>query len=275
MLELPEAYVISRQLTQALRGRTIQTVEANKSPHGFAWFFGDPALYPGLLTGRTFGDTLAVGGQVQSDLEGVRLLLGEGVNIRLYAPGAKLPPKHQLFLGLDDGSALVCGVQMYGGLWAFTDGANDNPYYKAALEKPSPFTGAFDEKYFEALYKGAKPTLSAKAFLATEQRIPGFGNGVLQDVLFLRGIHPARPLKTLTGDDMTQLFQTLKQTLADMADAGGRDTEKDLYGKEGGYRTLLSRKTWAYPCPKCGGRIERKAYLGGNVYFCPDCQPVR
>ena len=217
MLELPEAYTVSRQLTDAVRGRTIQSAQANASPHAFAWFFGDPALYPSLLTGRTFGDTISAGGQIQSDLQGVLLLLGDGVNIRYHPPGAKLPAKHQLFLGLDDGSALVCGVQMYGGIWAFMEGANDNFYYKVALEKPSPLTEAFDEAYFEALFAGAKPSLSAKAFLATEQRIPGFGNGVLQDVLFLAGIHPARPIKTLDDADVERLFHTLVKTLRAMA----------------------------------------------------------
>ena len=28
------------------------------------------------------------------------------------------------------------------------------------------------------------------------------------------------------------------------------------------------------PCPACGGSIIREAYMGGNVYFCPNCQPI-
>ena len=274
MLELPEAHAISSQLAAAVGGRTIETVEANKSPHGFAWFFGDSSLYPGLLTGRRLEDVIPVGGQVQASLGDVTLLLGEGVNIRLYAPGAKLPPKHQLLLGLSDGSTIICSVQMYGGLWAFPNGANDSPYYKVALEKPSPLSDAFDEAYFDALFRSVRPKLSAKAFLATEQRIPGLGNGVLQDILFLSGIHPARSIATLDDALVSSLYDTLKKTLRAMADAGGRDTEKDLHGNPGRYPTLLSRKTWVYPCKKCGNGLVRKAYLGGNVYFCPTCQPL-
>ena len=67
----------------------------------------------------------------------------------------------------------------------------------------------------------------------------------------------------------------MKTTLAAMAMGGGRDTEKDLFGKPGGYRSVLSAKTLAFPCPVCGGAITRKAYMGGNVYFCAACQPER
>ncbi|MCQ4762422.1 hypothetical protein NE555_17590, partial [Alistipes onderdonkii] len=41
----------------------------------------------------------------------------------------------------------------------------------------SPLGDGFDAAYFDRLVAGAKPNLSAKAFLATEQRIPGLGNG--------------------------------------------------------------------------------------------------
>ncbi len=197
------------------------------------------------------------------------------VHLRRIAPGAQRPKKHQFLAEMDDGSALAGSVQMYGGMYAFPDTCvMDNPYYLTVLEKPSPLTDAFDEKYFDALYAGAKGSLSAKAFLATEQRIPGLGNGVLQDILFLSGIHPARPIRTFSDAGLHMLYTVMKETLARMTAEGGRDTEKDLYGNDGGYRTLLSRKTMGFPCPKCGGLITRKAYMGGNVYFCEKCQPL-
>ena len=57
-----------------------------------------------------------------------------------------------------------------------------------------------------------------------------------------------------------------------MKDYGGRDTEKDLFGKPGGYRTILSSKTLTYPYRVCGSGLKREAFLGGNIYFCPECQ---
>ena len=73
---------------------------------------------------------------------------------------------------------------------------------------------------------------------------------------------------------LAKLYQSMKGVLQAMTEGGGRDTEKDLYGKPGGYTTTLSAKTKENLCPACGSVIVRKAYLGGNVYFCPACQPV-
>ena len=273
MLEIPESHTIARQLNEVARGKGITSVAAGTSPHGFAFYFGDPAAYPALLEGRRIDGAEAIAGQVEITLGEARLLFHDGVNIRYLETGRKAPAKHQLYIVLDDGSSLVCTVQMYGGMWAFREGQNDNFYYLAAKEKPSPLTAAFDEAYFDSLWRDLKPTLSIKALLATEQRIPGLGNGVLQDILFEARINPQTKIASVTDSKKAALFGSVKKTLAAMTAGGGRDTEKDLFGASGGYRTKLSSKTVAHPCPVCGATIVRKAYMGGNVYFCPTCQP--
>ena len=271
MIELPEAVTLARQLGETVAGRRVVRVSAAKCPHGFAFYQGDPAAYPALLEGRTIDGARALGGRVDIALGELRLNLCDGVNLRYLKPGTPEPARHQLYLLLDDGAALVCTVQMYGGLWAYTEGTNDSFYHKVTLEKPSPLSEAFDGQYFEALCDSVKPHTSAKALLATEQRIPGLGNGCLQDILYRCGVHPKTTAERL---DRGALFRAVKETLAEMAEQGGRDTEKDLFGWAGGYQTYLSAKTWKGVCPKCGGSITRQAYLGGNVYFCARCQPL-
>lgn len=39
---------------------------------------------------------------------------------------------------------------------------------------------------------------------------------------------------------------------------GGRDTQTDLYGNAGGYKTILSAKTWKNPCLRCGSTIIKR-----------------
>lgn len=274
MLELPEAKVTSGQLSGTIVGKTIRMVEANKSPHKFAFFSGDPAAYHGLLVGRQVTAAEPLAGQIEISAGNMRLVLSDGVNLRYFAGGENGPGKHQLRIEFDDDSSIVCTIQMYGMLWAFKTGENDNPYYRVAREKPSPLSDGFDADYFRGILAGAKPTLSIKALLATEQRIPGLGNGVLQDILFNARLHPRTKLEALSQAEKTGLFDSVKQTLQDMTIKGGRDTEKDLFGNNGGYSTILSNKTLDKPCPRCGGGIIRQAYLGGNVYFCPACQPI-
>jgi formamidopyrimidine-DNA glycosylase len=59
-----------------------------------------------------------------------------------------------------------------------------------------------------------------------------------------------------------------------MTARGGRDTELDLFGRPGGYVTVLSKNTVDQPCPLCGALICKEAYLGGAIYFCPGCQRI-
>ena len=202
-----------------------------------------------------------------------RILLGEGANIRFHAEGETRPAKHQLLVEFADGSALSAAVQMYGGMGAFLEGELDNPYYRVAKEKTSPFSSAFDRVYFDRLVSAPEvQKLSLKALLATEQRIPGLGNGVLQDILFNAGMHPKKKTGTLSAKDRKVLFQAVKDTLSAMAAKGGRDTETDLFGRPGGYKTILSKYTVNTPCRVCGTVIKKDAYMGGSIYYCAKCQ---
>ena len=274
MIELPEAYVLSEQIADTLVGKTIRRAAANTHPHGFAMYSGDPAAYNGMLAGKKLTESGALTRETCGcDVVGIiceDMLLSLSTPIKYHAPGAKLPAKHQLLLEFEDDSYMSCTVQMWGVMHCvpLADKPKNNP------QPPSPYDDAFDEEYFSGLVSGVKPSLSAKALLATEQRIPGLGNGVLQDILFNAGIHPKRKLETMSDDDFLRLFKSVKSTLKEMRDGGGRDTEKDLFNQNGGYKTILSKNTVAFPCGVCGSGLVRQAYLGGNIYFCPVCQPM-
>ncbi|MCL1952175.1 MAG: endonuclease VIII [Oscillospiraceae bacterium] len=278
MIELPDAQTLARQLNEAFAGKTVTHVEALQTPHGFAFFRGEPQGYAPMLEGLRVTGAAAHGGRAELLFGGGLLLcLNDGVNARYLAPGEKRPAKHQFLMEFDDGSGMACTVQMYGffGLYANEAEVLEDFYHRVAVERPSPLSEAFDMAYFDAL-RTAEPgneKLSAKAFLATQQRIPGLGNGVLQDILWRAKIHPKRKLHTLSQEEWEGLFACVKSTLAEMTALGGRNTEKDLYGRPGGYASVLNAKTLAMPCPACGGALTRAAYLGGNVYFCAACQP--
>lgn len=75
-------------------------------------------------------------------------------------------------------------------------------------------------------------------------------DGVLQDILFAARIHPKRKLRDLTEAECERLLSAVVSVLDEMTARGGRDTEKDLFGRT----------------------ITKEAYLGGSVYYCPVCQ---
>ena len=258
MIELPEAIVLSGQLDETITGKRIKEVVAAGSPHKFAWFFGEPSEYDALLRGHIIERTVPYGCRVEIEAEGAALHFGDGVILRYYGAGEKLPAKHQLMVTFDDDSALVGTVAMYGGLWAFPAGAmDDNFYYTAAKNAVRLLSDAFDYAYFQSLFDEKSLKMSAKAFLATEQRIPGLGNGVLQDILLNARIHPKKKMNTMSGEQHRAIFDSVKSTLTEMTDCGGRDTERDLFGNQGGYITKLSRNNTTLICPDCGGAVKK------------------
>lgn len=275
MIELPEARVLAAQITESLGGRVIQDIQVNQSPHGFAFYNGPTEAYAALFCGKTLQGASGHGGHVRIVAEDAMLVLNDGMNLRHHVPGAKLPKKHQLLIQFEDGHSLSGTVQMYAGIMAYAAGDTPSVYLTTATTKPSPYEEGFTKAYFMSLVDGVKQTLSIKAFLATEQRIPGLGNGVLQDILFVAGVHPKTKLNALDADDFARIYQAIRDVLAEMYACGGRDTEKDLYGEFGAYKTRLSRKTLAFPCLQCGDPLKREAYLGGNIYYCSTCQPLK
>lgn len=95
-----------------------------------------------------------------------------------------------------------------GGLSCYPKGEEEtSSYYMVAKSKPSPLSKEFDEAYFEVISSAKEvQKLSVKAFLATEQRIPGLGNGVLQDILWTAKLHPKRKMNTLSGEERAVMY---------------------------------------------------------------------
>ncbi len=273
MIEIPESVVLAKQITQSFQGKTVSRVMPQRTPHKMAWYYERPEDYPELLTGRKIEFATGIGSMVEISASGAIILFGEGIRLTFCPTESTVPKKDQLLIGFEDGSYLSAVVQMYGGLWCFPNGSFDYPYYLSAKSKPFALSDAFNQPYFEELIENPDmQKMPAKGFLATEQRIPGLGNGVLQDILFRAGLHPKRKIGTLTKEEKSLLPKVLKTTLREMAELGGRDTERDLFGAFGGYQMQMSKNTAGKPCPKCGETIVKEAYMGGSVYYCPNCQ---
>jgi formamidopyrimidine-DNA glycosylase len=273
MIELPEAFVLAKQIQQTLTGKQIRQVTANQSPHKFAWYSGDPAGYHERLAGKVIRGAEAFGGHLEIRADDMLLVIS--TPIRYHARNEKSPQKHQLLVMFEDDSAISCVVQMWGALACFGENEKSGiPDYLISREKPSPLSDEFDRTYFDSLFDRNTGNLSAKAFLATGQRIPGLGNGVLQDILWTAKIHPRTKMANLSSREISQMYRAVKFVLQKMTKQGGRNTEVDLFGCLGGYQTNLSKNTVGKPCPACDTIIIKEAYLGGAIYVCKGCQKI-
>ncbi len=272
MLELPEVLNMAEQLRKSVAGKKINRVLPPSKVHKFCWYNGEPESYDAFIKGSDILTIEGFGIFVEIGFDnGYKLCFNDGVNARLM-PAADIPKNYQLLIELNDGSALVFTVAMYGGISLY-HGTYDNEYYIKSRNAVSPFSKEFD-RYYRKILAESRPGLSAKALLAAEQRFPGVGNGVSQDILFAAGLHPKRKINTFSDSEKDKLLECIKTVLHDMAAGGGRDTEKDLFNRKGGYKVLMSKDSMKSCCPKCGGQIVKETYLGGSVYYCPSCQPL-
>lgn len=276
MLEAPEAALIARQLNDTIGGKRIVLAEAAHTAHKFAFFNGEPSLYEEKLKGNTIGECRNYGGLVEIEIGDMCLLLGDGANLTFIPSTDYIPSKHQLLIGFDDNTALTISVRMYAFLWLYEKDnitGNITEYYNAARLKPQVLSDDFTEEYFRGLISDISvQKKSAKAFLATEQTIPGLGNGVLQDILYNACIHPKTKISALSDSQKDKLYKCVKATLTDMYEKSGRNCETDLFGRQGKYVPHLSKETEGFNCGRCGGIILKENYLGGSIYYCTGCQ---
>lgn len=90
--------------------------------------------------------------------------------------------------------------------------------------------------------------------------------------MFNAKLHPKRKIKTLNEKEIESLYNAITTTLTKMVVEHGRDSEKDIFGKPGNYKTILSAKSYKKGCPICHSEIKKEQYLGGSIYYCPNCQ---
>ena len=275
MIELPEAAVISQQMADRLASKTIAEAVFGHTPHKFAFANHTPAEYAEILAGRILGEARAHGNAILLPVgeAWVLALGGGGERILYHADASTLPKRHQLLLRFSDKTFLSVTVQGWGNVLLlrpseFLEHSHIGP------ARPSPLDEAYTLAHFETLFDALDPDgrTSMKTFAISDPKIWGIGNGCLQDILFQGRLHPKRPAISLSPDERRALWSAAVTVSRQIAAAGGRETERDLFGRPGGYQRILHSKSAGTPCPTCGSLIERFQYLGGACVVCPQCQ---
>jgi len=275
MFELPETTVLARQMDEALCGKTVVRGITGELAHKFAWYNHPAEEFDALVRGKTVGRSTARARFIFTDLEpGYRLVLGEcGGKLLYHPPGAPEPKKAHLHLTFGDGSSLTETISMWGAMELYEQGAElERAYIKGMRTTPADpgFTFEYFDGLIDELLQGEKR--SVKSLLTQDQLIPGLGNAIAQDILFRAEMHPRHPLGELDGGQRQVLYEAILSTVADISAAGGRCDETDLFGRPGGYARVMDKNAPGKPCPRCGGKVEKIAYLGGACYVCPACQ---
>ena len=138
---------------------------------------------------------------------------------------------------------------------------------------PEPFWDSFNadycRKYLKERKAEIKPTLLDQSFVA------GIGNIYADEALFLAGIHPLRPVGSLSAAECQRLHQSVNTVIAAGIRDGGttfRDY-KNGEGKQGSHQEqLYVYNRQGQPCRRCGTEIEKMTVGGRGTHLCPQCQ---
>ncbi|PJJ65666.1 DNA-formamidopyrimidine glycosylase family protein [Compostimonas suwonensis] len=117
----------------------------------------------------------------------------------------------------------------------------------------------------------ARPEVPFAVAMLDQRNLAGLGNVYANELGFLRGILPTRPLGEVP--DVAACVDLAHRLITANRDRAARTTTGD---------TRPGRRTWVYgregrPCLRCGTPIERSA-LGAtalterDTFFCPRCQ---
>jgi formamidopyrimidine-DNA glycosylase len=275
MIELPEALIIARQMSEELKGKRIESGIRGNVPHKFAFYSHSADEYETILKGKVMGEATGHGNAILASVgpDYTLVLGGGGERILFHQSGSTLPKKHHLLLHYQDGTYLTVSVQGWGNILLLHQSELvEHPH--VGEKRVSPLSDAFTFEYLQGLFEELEEgdSRSIKFFIISEPGIWGVGNGYLQDILFQAKIHPRRRAIDLIEDERRALHRAIRETLKQAVDLGGRDTERDLYNRRGGYRRIMDSKSVGKPCPECGTPVEKIQYLGGACYLCPSCQ---
>ncbi len=277
MPELPEVETIRRNLATDITGKIIKNVEILTAKQ----FIGDDKIIIGhkiIAVSRTgkiislkFSDTLYL--SIHLKLTG-QLLFAKNKKQAVFhhrIPFVKtdrLPAKTtRITINLSDGSALFFNDLRKFGWMKVTD----KPEKPAGIDVLSKdFTSELVNSFTR---KTAKPI---KLLLMEQNNIAGIGNIYANDALFVAGILPTRPAKTLKDAETKKLYQAIKQVINEGLKYDGSSDDAYILpdASEGHYQEHFKvYQKEGLPCPnKCGGKIIRIKQGGRSSFFCPKCQ---
>ncbi|WP_046494794.1 Fpg/Nei family DNA glycosylase [Streptomyces odonnellii] len=133
---------------------------------------------------------------------------------------------------------------------------------------PDPLDGSFDRAAFARLLAGERRQI--KGALRDQRLIAGIGNAYSDEILHAAKMSPFKPVKNLSEDEITLLYEALRTTLREAVErsrgvaAGRLKAEKKtglrVHGRAG------------EACPVCGDTIREVSFSDSSLQYCPTCQ---
>ena len=271
MPELPEVETVRAVLAPRLTAEKITDVQIRN---------------PQILADRTPEEfTACVKGQMITGLSRkgkfLRLQLSGGtitVHLRMTGclflkPHAAPLEKHtHVSFLLEDGNELRYeDVRRFGKFWFTKNGESDTS--GADNLGIEPFDRALTAQYLQKKCGSSKRAV--KQALLDQSIIAGIGNIYSDEILFSAGIRPDRPCNTLSAQEFAKLAAIIPERLEFFIEKNSISFEEYLKSNGKEYRNTPFLQVYGkagFPCPVCGGTLQRIVLAGRSSVFCPHCQ---
>lgn len=284
MPELPEVETLARDLRATVLGRTI--VDAWVAPDAPRLVQDMPVdAFTSGLRGRRIEDVSRRGKFLLIKLDHRLWWLAHrrmSGNVIHRHQGEPDEPYLRARFRLDDGAELrFVDLRKFGAMWL-----TDDPAPVLSGLGPEPLDGAFTVETLAVVLK--KRSAPVKAVLMDQSAVAGLGNLYADEALHYAGVHPLRPARSLSRDEVARLrdgiVRALEQGLANLGSSVGHEAGEEvslrdhvnLSGEPGSNQEyLVAYGREGRPCRTCGTAIERAKLSNRSVHFCPNCQPLR
>ncbi|HMK07928.1 MAG TPA: DNA-formamidopyrimidine glycosylase family protein [Anaerolineales bacterium] len=270
MPELPELEVVREVLTRRLAGRRIEAVSL--APKGAAIVVRDLTGegFAASLTGATLGAVRRRGKFLLFDFPRAPFTLAVNPKLtgrfQLCAPREKkVGPVHVTFHFAAPAEEL-----------RYVDSKRMGQLYLTRDTRRIP---TFDEMGPDALEIGPEDFArrlrsfrgEIKGVLTRAPFVAGIGNAYADEILWHARLHPYRKRTSLSQDEVSALYQAVRQTLIDSTGLVRQEMGDDVHRKPREFFAVHMRGGQA--CPRCGTTISEITAHQRITSFCRTCQP--
>ncbi|MES2728700.1 MAG: bifunctional DNA-formamidopyrimidine glycosylase/DNA-(apurinic or apyrimidinic site) lyase [Pseudomonadota bacterium] len=273
MPELPEVETVRRQLSDRLKGRIVAHIVYHRPNVRILL----PTDLPDALAGRMFGEIARHGKYMIATFADTDMAMGIHLGMSghflHYAPGDATPAgRHDhMEITLTDGTrVLYHDPRRFGMIFATI--RNDWRSHKLLSGLgPDPITDGLDAAHLHHVMRNSARPI--KPLLLDQTLIAGIGNIYASEALYVAGISPFRPAKTLTRADWDALVSAIITVLNRAISLNG-STYRDYRVLDGGVgRYQEEFKVYdkaGHTCPGCEGGcvIQRVVQAGRATYYC-------
>lgn len=275
MPELPEVEIVSRSLSDVVKGRKILSARLYR-----------PLLAP-AETAESFSSKLADRSVSEISRRGKHILIslsgGVTLIVHLRMSGRFIlldrdteNPRftHAEFRFLDD-ERLVFQDQRHFGYMniAKTSSVHETPELRKLA--PEPLSDAFSREYLKHVFQ--RSARAVKDVLLDQTKVCGLGNIYAAESMFAARIHPEVRARDVSAIKTGRLHSAIRAVLIESIEAGlsrrldPRNIEDRYFnGSSGGEWLVYGRESGA--CRRCATPVKRIRQSGRSTFFCPRCQ---